>query len=74
MFWTMRGRTSVYGYESNGLWQRALFEWDSLCSHSALTEGVDNEIDLTPDQLDEIAAMVMKKYNVLIRLSESIAC
>ena len=35
---------------------RESFEWADLCSHGALIEGVDEDIGLTPDELEKIAA------------------
>jgi cytochrome c553 len=57
MFWSMHSRTKDYGMSGCCPWDRALFSYGDLCSHSALTDGViHGRFDLSDEQLAAMAA------------------
>lgn len=64
VFWAMRSRTKSYGFSaSSRLWPRDSFEWNGLCSHNPLCEGMRRVglDDFTPEQLEEMAAATKEK-------------
>jgi len=52
-FWAMNNRSKTYGVPSLCDWSRDSFEYDGLCSHSALVEGVSGKDEgLTGEALE----------------------
>jgi hypothetical protein len=65
IFDTMWKRKTPYGFEGVCPWPRTSFEWDGLCSHNALAEGVPKgAFDFTPEQLRAIDAAVKEKNRI----------
>ncbi len=56
MLWAMQPHNADYGMGHLCLWDRKTMEYDGLCSHSALKDAVQGEFDLTPEQLEALAA------------------
>ena len=52
MVWAMRTRTRDYGMSHVCLWDRSTLEWDGLCSHCSLNEGVCGDFDLSAEELE----------------------
>lgn len=52
MFWTMRERTRNHDMSHICLWDRTTLEYDGLCSHCSLNEGILGDFDLSPEQLE----------------------
>lgn len=55
-----------YGFGDLFTWPRAThnFEYDGLCSHSAFLDPVRGDLNLSPEELEEIAARVREKDRV----------
>src|SRR5262249_52640376 len=56
VFWPMFHRDKSYGFDHLCPWPRETFEWNGLCSHSPLLELVHGNVNLTPEQLEDMAA------------------
>jgi hypothetical protein len=52
MFWTMKAVTKDYGMGHICLWDRFTLEYDGLCSHCCLNEGIYSDFDLSTEQLE----------------------
>jgi len=52
MFWAMKARTSDYGMGHICLWNRHTLEYDGLCSHPSLNEGISGDFDLSAEQIE----------------------
>jgi len=61
IFWAMASRSRHYGYHSQCPWPASSFNYDGVCSHNPLTEAVEGDLDLTTEELEEIAAAVKEK-------------
>lgn len=55
-FWTMVSRTKDYHMEDCCPWPRDLFTYHGLCTHSPLREVVLGDFNLSPEQLELVAA------------------
>jgi hypothetical protein len=55
VFWAMRARLGDYGMGHICLWDRTELEYDGLCSHCALNEGVLGQFDMSAEELEEYA-------------------
>jgi len=60
-FWTMSKRDFDYGYNHICPWPLHSFTHDGACSHNVLKEGFEGELDLTEEQLQQIADDVKAK-------------
>lgn len=76
-FWTMQSPTKDYGMGGFCPWPKDAFSYRGLCSHNAMWEGVEADFDLTPEQREEMAAIVKEKtrlymaeYHLRARLEE----
>ncbi|KAH0367935.1 hypothetical protein KCU65_g4357, partial [Aureobasidium melanogenum] len=56
-FWAMRAYKKDYGMGHMSLWPRLELEYDGLCSHCCLYEGIRRNFDLSDEQLEEVAAL-----------------
>jgi len=54
-FWSMFHRDHDYGFNNLCPWNINLFTYDGACSHNPLKEGFKGEVDLTEEQLQQIA-------------------
>jgi hypothetical protein len=62
LFWVMRTPNGGdWGIAHLCLWNRFLFEYDGLCSHPALTEGVGGNFDLSAAELEDLAALKARR-------------
>ncbi|KAH0283639.1 hypothetical protein KCU62_g8888, partial [Aureobasidium sp. EXF-3399] len=61
-FWAMRAYKRDYGMGHMCLWPRSDLEYDGLCSHCCLYEGVRRNFDLSDEQLEEIAILVGRNH------------
>lgn len=52
MFWAMKARLGDYGMGHICLWDRHTLEYDGLCSHPSLNEGIHGDFDLSAEQLE----------------------
>ena len=52
VFWAMKTHTGTYGVSHICLWDRDTLEYDGLCSHSALNEGIRGDFNLIAEQLE----------------------
>jgi hypothetical protein len=53
-FWSLPRRDKWYGFQGICPWSRSAFQYNSCCSHSPLVDYVEGDLDLTPEQLEEI--------------------
>lgn len=65
MFWAMKARLGDYGMGHICLWDRSTLEYDGLCSHPCLNEGIHGDFDMTPEQLEAYAAEREQKRVIL---------
>jgi hypothetical protein len=57
LFWAMKSKIKDYGMSVCCPWDRSLFTYDGLCSHSALMDGViKGNFGLSTEQIEEMAA------------------
>ncbi len=61
IFGAFHNRNKDYGFGDLCLWSRDLFEWDGLCSHSPLLEPVHGDLNLSPEELEAMAAATKEK-------------
>jgi hypothetical protein len=64
VFWAFVPSGKDFGLSHMCPWDRDAFEWLGLCSHSPLHEGIrclDDEMDFTPQQLEDIARITKEK-------------
>ena len=61
MFWAMASRSKHYGYHGQCPWSTLSFTYNGICSHNPLTEAVEGDLELTEEELEEIAAAVKEK-------------
>lgn len=62
IFWAMRTPNfGDYGMSHMCPWDRRALEYDGLCSHCALNEGIRGDFDLTEEQLEVLAVEKEKK-------------
>ncbi|KAK4935417.1 carbamoyl-phosphate synthase (glutamine-hydrolyzing) cpa2 [Elasticomyces elasticus] len=61
MFWAMYAKNGDYGMGHIRLWDREAMEYDGLCSHCCLNEGIRGDFDLTAEQLEAQAIEKEKK-------------
>jgi hypothetical protein len=66
-FWAMQSRDKDYGMGVCCPWSRDAFSYHGLCSHNSLLEAVHGNFDLTPEQIEALAAVAKEKT----RLSNS---
>jgi len=66
LFWAMRcSRFKDMGMGHMSLWERDTLDWDGLCSHSALNDGIAGDFDLSPEDLEMIAIEKEKKARAM---------
>lgn len=51
-FWAMRARLGDYGMGHICFWDRIDFEYDGLCSHCSLNEGIHGEFDMSAEEIE----------------------
>ena len=56
VFWAMVSKDSDYGMGDCCPWPRDLFSYGGLCGHNPLHEGLIGNLDLTAEQLEDVAA------------------
>lgn len=61
LFWAMYSKSKDYGMGACCPWDRASFSYRGLCSHNALLETVAGDFDLSPEQLEELAAVAKER-------------
>lgn len=61
LFWAMASRDKDYKIGACCPWSRKSFPYRGLCSHNAMLETVAGNFDLTPEQIEAIAAEVKEK-------------
>jgi hypothetical protein len=61
LLWAMWSTVETYDLPSELHWDINIKEWDGLCSHNPLTEGINGDNGTTPEQLEEIAAATKAK-------------
>jgi hypothetical protein len=61
IFWAMCSRTKSYGFSHLCPWDRNAFQYGGLCSHSSVKEGIPDDHDATPEELEEKAAAIEEK-------------
>lgn len=78
-FWTMQSPSKDYGMPDFCPWSKDMLSYKGLCSHSALWEGVEADFDLTPEQHEEMAAVIKEKtrvymaeYHLRVRLEDPV--
>lgn len=54
-FWAMKAKKKDYGMGHICFWDRTQLEYDGLCTHCALDEGVRGEFELSAEQLEVYA-------------------
>jgi hypothetical protein len=73
ILWAMNNRDKTYGMPLLCKWSRESFEWDGLCSHFALLEGVQGKDDgLTLEELEaaDIAFKLRRKEASKLRVQK----
>lgn len=65
MFWAMKAKAGDYGMGHIRLWHHTSLEYDGLCSHCCLNEGITANFDLSPEELEEHAVEREKKRIML---------
>jgi hypothetical protein len=63
-FWALRTYKADYGMGHMCLWPRSDLEYDGLCTHCCLYEGIHRKFDLSDEQLEDIKAVRYQKYLV----------
>ncbi|OQO13004.1 hypothetical protein B0A48_02468 [Cryoendolithus antarcticus] len=63
IFWSMRRRDRSYGLAASCPWPREAYEWGGLCGHSPLDEGIHGDLELSPEELEEVAKTVRANQN-----------
>ncbi|OBT71669.1 hypothetical protein VF21_10587 [Pseudogymnoascus sp. 05NY08] len=61
MFWAMKARLGDYGMGHICRWDRRMLEYDGVCSHSALRDGIHGDFTLSAEQLEAFAVEREKK-------------
>lgn len=62
MFWAMRTPSGAdYGMSHVCVWDRQTMEYDGLCSHCALNEGIRGNFEMTADELEAYAVEMEEK-------------
>jgi hypothetical protein len=56
MLWAMRTPSRDYGMAHICLWDRSDLEWDGLCSHCSLFEGIPGDFGLTAEEIEALSA------------------
>ncbi|KAH7416943.1 hypothetical protein BKA64DRAFT_283440 [Cadophora sp. MPI-SDFR-AT-0126] len=56
MFWAMKAKLADYGMSHICLWDRANLEYDGLCSHPSLKEGIRGDFGLSAEEIEVLAA------------------
>jgi hypothetical protein len=59
IFWAMKTVTKDYGMAHICLWDREVLDYDGLCSHCCLYEGIRGDFELSAEQLE--ASAIQKK-------------
>jgi hypothetical protein len=59
--WAMRTTKRDYGMSQICPWPLDTLEYDGLCSHPSLREGVSSDFDLTPEQLEATVAELKQR-------------
>ncbi|CAO2656863.1 Nn.00g056660.m01.CDS01 [Neocucurbitaria sp. VM-36] len=63
LFWAMKcSLEKDFGMGHICPWDRATLEYSGLCSHSSLNDGIIGDFDLTPEELESIAAEKEAKF------------
>ena len=70
-FWTMRTPKNDYGMSHICLWNREDLEYDGICSHCSLNEGVRGDFSLSPERLEAFAAERRENHQVKNRVRSS---
>lgn len=65
IFWAMRSRTRHWGMGHICFWDRHTLEYDGLCSHCSLNEGIHGDFDLSAEQLE---AQAVDKENKRLKM------
>jgi hypothetical protein len=55
IFWAMYRRDTDYGFQHLCPWPMTSFTYDGLCSHNPFKEAIHGEVDLTEEQMQELA-------------------
>ena len=71
IFWAMRTLKGTYGMAHLCPWGNTALEYDGMCSHCSLNEGIRAHWDMTPDQLEQAAADAEKKRRELKALNHT---
>ena len=61
-FWALRAYKNDYGMGHMRLWPRLELEYDGLCTHCCLYEGIRRNFGLSDEQLEEIKAVRYQNY------------
>ncbi|KPM39959.1 Carbamoyl-phosphate synthase arginine-specific large chain [Neonectria ditissima] len=69
MFWAMKARNGDYGMGHICLWDRTTLEYDGLCSHCSLNEGIYGDFELSPEQFE--AQLLKREQKRLIMKAEN---
>lgn len=64
-FWATKAKKGDYGMVHLCSWGRDTLEYDGLCSHVALNEGIPGDFDMSPEELEANAAKKEKKRVLL---------
>jgi hypothetical protein len=63
MLWAMNcAFDKDFGMGHMCLWDRSILEWDGLCTHSSLNDGIIGDFDLTNEDLELIAKEKERKF------------
>ena len=61
LFWAMRTVTKYYGMAHICRWDREDLDYDGLCSHYCLNEGIPRDYELSAEQLEALSVEKNKK-------------
>ncbi|KAL2134021.1 hypothetical protein VTI74DRAFT_1185 [Chaetomium olivicolor] len=71
MFWAMKARRGDCGMGHLCFWNRSELEYDGVCTHPALSEGVHGEFSMSPEELEAYAREKEEKRLMLKRENNS---
>jgi hypothetical protein len=71
VFWAMRTTKRDYGMSQICPWPLDTFEYNGLCSHCSLREGVSGDFDLTPEEIEATAAKLKQRRTDLVAVANS---
>ena len=69
MLWAMKTVSRDYGMAHICLWDRSDLEWDGLCSHCSLFEGIPGDFGLTAEEIEALSAE--KMFARLLKANET---